>query len=51
MKFYEIYGTFLSLVSAKEKIESSCLFEFEEHESSYYGLYYIYGKKYDGESF
>ena len=51
MKLHEIYGTFLSLVSAKERIESFCLLDFEEHESSYYGLYYIYGKKYEGESF
>jgi len=51
MKLHEIYGTFLSLVSAKERMESFCLLDFEEHESSYYGLYYIYGKKYEGESF
>ncbi len=51
MKLYEIYGTFLSLVGAKEKIESLCSLEFEERESSYYGIYYIQGKKYEGESF
>lgn len=51
MKVYEIYGAFLDLESAKNKIELLCFLEFDKHDSSYYGLYYISGRKYEGESF
>ncbi|WP_079691462.1 hypothetical protein [Psychrobacter sp. DAB_AL43B] len=51
MKLYEVYGTFLDLVSAKEKIEVLCSLKFEENDSSYYGTYYICGKRYKEESF
>jgi hypothetical protein len=51
MKIYEIYGTLLDLTSCKEKIESLCSLKFEERESSYHGLYYICGEKYNGENY
>jgi len=51
MKIYEIYGTLLDLTSCKEVVESLCSLKFEECESSYHGLYFICGEKYNGENY
>lgn len=51
MKVYEVYGTLLDLEGCREKLELICSLKFEERDSSYYGLYYISGEKYNGESY
>jgi|26BtaG_2_1085354.scaffolds.fasta_scaffold42398_2 hypothetical protein len=51
MKIYETYGTLLEITQAKEKVMYLCSLKFEERESSYHGVYYVSGDKYNGESY